>query len=174
MIEKIKECLWQLYFQKFGSCIYVIKTEEDILVIDTGSLLTTPELKQDLIQLKISPLNVTKVILTHNHFDHIGNINLFEKAEIYGDKNDFQEKHIKDINDLKINGFQVIKTPGHTKGSISLYMPKEKILFSGDTLFHNGFIGRTDLPNNEQEKMPESLKKLTELDYEILCPGHIL
>ena len=46
------------------------------------------------------------------------------------------------------------------------------VLFSGDTLFHNG-IGRTDLPKSVPEKMNESLKKLRNLKFEILCPGHI-
>jgi len=51
-------------------------------------------------------------------------------------------------------------------------MPKEKILFSGDTIFHRGTIGRTDLPTSLPKEMDKSLKKLAKYKYDILCPGH--
>ena len=68
-------------------------------------------------------------------------------------------------------GLKIIKTPGHTKGSICLYYQKEKILFSGDTLFYNGF-GRIDFPFSDPGKMEESLEKLKKIKYKILAPGH--
>ena len=61
---------------------------------------------------------------------------------------------------------------GHSRGSIAFYDEKEKILFSGDTLFKNGW-GRTDLPGGDEEQIIQSLKRLLAMDGDILiCPGH--
>jgi glyoxylase-like metal-dependent hydrolase (beta-lactamase superfamily II) len=66
---------------------------------------------------------------------------------------------------------EVINTPGHTPGSICILEKKTKTLFSGDTLFDKGIYGRTDLGGSEIE-LKKSIKKLYELDWKILCPGH--
>lgn len=65
----------------------------------------------------------------------------------------------------------VIHTPGHTAGSICLYEPEEKVLFTGDTVF-KGTVGRTDLPTGSFEELVRSLKKLEALDVYIALPGH--
>ena len=49
---------------------------------------------------------------------------------------------------------------------------KHKILFSGDTIFGEGIIGRTDFIHSDKELMEKILKKLEKIDYEILLPGH--
>ena len=69
--------------------------------------------------------------------------------------------------------FEVIHTPGHTKGSTSLYCEKENCLFSGDTIFR-GTWGRTDLPTSSIEDIMDSItNKLMKLPDEIICyPGH--
>lgn len=72
----------------------------------------------------------------------------------------------------RISSFEVLSTPGHTPGSICLLNREEKILFSGDTLF-KASIGRTDLQNGNFTQIISSLKKLKELDEDILVlPGH--
>ncbi|PIU61308.1 hypothetical protein COX58_03345 [archaeon CG_4_10_14_0_2_um_filter_Archaea_38_6] len=68
--------------------------------------------------------------------------------------------------------FRVIHAPGHTLGSACLFEPVHKILFSGDVLFADGFIGRTDLPHSSPEKMKTTLEELKKIDYKILLPGH--
>lgn len=69
--------------------------------------------------------------------------------------------------------FKIIHTPGHTRGSSSLYCEKEKCLFSGDTLFR-GTWGRTDLPTSSREDIIDSItNKLMKLpDETIVYPGH--
>ena len=68
-------------------------------------------------------------------------------------------------------GFRVIKTPGHTPGSVSLYSEIEGLLFSGDTLF-KGSIGRSDLGGSQQQ-LAASLRLLASLpDDTFVCPGH--
>lgn len=73
----------------------------------------------------------------------------------------------KDEN--KVN-LQVINTPGHTPGSISIYWPDQKVLFTGDLLFYGG-VGRTDFGGNGKQ-LKQSIQKLSELDVELLLPGH--
>lgn len=70
-------------------------------------------------------------------------------------------------------GLVVIETPGHTRGSISLYSERDKLLFSGDTLFFQG-IGRADLPGGDETILMESIHdKIMTLPPETrVFPGH--
>ena len=66
---------------------------------------------------------------------------------------------------------QVLLTPGHSPGSISLYWKEKKVLISGDVVFW-GSIGRTDLPGGSPTLLRSSIDKLSQLDVEYLIPGH--
>jgi glyoxylase-like metal-dependent hydrolase (beta-lactamase superfamily II) len=77
-----------------------------------------------------------------------------------------------DIIETPIGAFTVYWTPGHTGGSMCLYNPEHKILISGDTVFPDGYYGRYDGESGSLEATINSLKKLTELDCEIMLPGH--
>lgn len=171
MIKKIKENIFQLYFRNFGSCVYYVKIKNNNIIIDTGSSLNKSELINDLQELKIAPEEIDTLILTHSHYDHTGNVDLFKNAKIYASKLEFSEKNIMDIHRLNINEFKIIKTPGHSKGSFCILYGD--VLFSGDTIFHNGGIGRMDLEGGSEEEMFKSLKVLEKIPYKILLPGHI-
>ena len=69
--------------------------------------------------------------------------------------------------------FHVLDTPGHTQGSISLWIPAENKLVAGDTLFLDS-IGRTDLPGGESRQILRSIHdKLLPLDDAVVViPGH--
>lgn len=119
-------------------------------------------------------------ILTHGHFDHTMGVEKNWKTYI-------SEKENKDLEYIRIPSnakkikqslfkfgkyhLEIIPTPGHTPGSISIFERNKKILFSGDTLFANRYIGRTDLGGSEKE-IKNSLRILDKLDWKILCPGH--
>jgi len=66
---------------------------------------------------------------------------------------------------------KVIFTPGHSPGSVSLYLEEEKILISGDVVFA-GSIGRTDFPGGSSSLLRKSIDELSQLDVEYLVPGH--
>jgi glyoxylase-like metal-dependent hydrolase (beta-lactamase superfamily II) len=67
---------------------------------------------------------------------------------------------------------KVLETPGHTPGSVCLYLEKEGILFSGDTLFCMGY-GRTDLPGGNTAQLIASLEHLFSLPPATrVLPGH--
>ena len=63
-------------------------------------------------------------------------------------------------------------TPGHTEGSICLLHGKSKTLFTGDTVFTGGSVGRWDLATGNYDQLVSSLEKLRKLDFENLYPGH--
>ena len=167
------------------------KTKEAI-VIDPGD---EPEKIMDAIESeKLRPI---LIVNTHAHPDHVGgNFKLAERYDIVaalgedgykliedfkGYFEDFSglkiedlsiEKLLKDSNVIEIGElkFKVIKTPGHSKGSICLY--GNGVLFSGDTLFA-GTYGRTDIPGGSEDEMQESIARLMELpDDTKVYPGH--
>jgi hydroxyacylglutathione hydrolase len=162
-------------------------------VIDTGTGFNFVRLYDLFKQLKLSLNDVKLVINTHCHFDHTGGDGYFPKAKIAiheidakpleaGDEKfinaaffDGKAKPRKVDTKLKdgdiIAGLKVIHTPGHTPGSICLYDPKKKILFSGDTIFSDG-IGRTDRPGGNEEQLEESINTVMDIDFDMLLPGH--
>lgn len=142
--------------------------------------------------------HVDILVITHIHPDHVvfaKKIQERTNCKIYISKEDnefdMMIKHApvwggKNIEKFKVNKlikegdvintgkylFKVVEAPGHTKGCICLFEPKHKILFSGDVLFSNGNIGRTDFPHSVPSKMSKSLEKLDKLNFKLLLPGH--
>jgi len=182
-----------VYKIKGNGNVYVILGEK-VVVIDTSDIADKLYIKKEIE--KIVPLEkVYIVLLTHLHYDHAGNVELFPNAEIYADDDDIEDcrydsrkfnfyvsekvdeilkKRLKPLP-TEIGGLKVIRVPGHTRGSVAFLDEKRKLLFSGDTIFSDGIIGRTDLPNSVPEKMNESVAKLIKMveDGELsLCPGH--
>ncbi len=80
----------------------------------------------------------------------------------------------KNYNNLiNVWNFKVIKTPGHTPGSISIYFPKQKIIFVGDLIFINHGVGRTDFKYADTQKLQKSIQNILKLPKNILVyPGH--
>jgi len=68
---------------------------------------------------------------------------------------------------------EVLETPGHSQGSVCLYERNEKILFSGDTVFPDGNIGRTDMYGGDTAQLVNSIERLTRLDVQTMYPGHM-
>ena len=117
---------------------------------------------------------------THHHFDHTGgNLELKKKyntkiAAYQLDKNKINNIDIFLTENSELNfgnvNFKILLTPGHTKGHIAFYSKKEKIIFTGDTLFSLG-CGR--IFEGTYKEMFNSLNKIKKLpkDTKIYC-GH--
>jgi glyoxylase-like metal-dependent hydrolase (beta-lactamase superfamily II) len=112
---------------------------------------------------RIESENLNNPAVTLNYYIGIPDIELEENSRV--DDNDLI--HLGNIE------FRVILTPGHTNGSTSLFCEKEKMLFSGDTLFR-GTWGRTDLPTSSLNDIMDSIinKLLVLPEDTIVYPGH--
>jgi len=67
--------------------------------------------------------------------------------------------------------FEVWHTPGHSPGSVTLYWPLNKVLFTGDLVFKEGF-GRVDFPGGDGERLKDSIRRIAGIDAQWLLPGH--
>ncbi|MGC8675069.1 MBL fold metallo-hydrolase [Fervidicoccus sp.] len=151
--------------------------------------------------LKNRDLNSIWVIGTHGHFDHVCGVDEIKSAynaKFFMSSEDlFLKEHNKkvlkrfnlnekdcpldpdiDLKDLEKIEFddqeiEVLKTPGHTPGSILLYLREVDLAFSGDTIFA-GSIGRTDFFGGNEEEMKKSIKLIHERVNAdaLVLPGH--
>lgn len=189
MIQEVVKNIYRFTLSEFYTNNYCFIKNGKVLIIDST------ESKPIINFIKEKKLKVAGLILTHGHVDHICGAKSFQQFNIIPlmNKNDdiqikisqsiykeygfeeeplFNYQHIEE-GKLKIDEFEieVIETPGHTEGSISLLI--DGILFSGDTLF-KGSIGRTDLIGGCLNQILKSIKnKLLVLPNDtIVLPGH--
>lgn len=169
---------------------YVIDKGEQKIVIDTGA--RSDRSKLEMFLSKVVPLErVTHVIVTHLHTRHAGNLDVFPNARLFATPQEIaqvKENPAKLIADsavaervaemrfesalsLDIPGMKVIHTPGHTKGSCCIFLEEEKVLFTGDTLFAQS-PGHPHTPTGDMVELRESMAKLVDVGFKIICAGH--
>ena len=171
-----------------GTNCYILEDDQTNLaaVIDPGD---EPELIQE--ALEKEGVEVRYLLLTHGHYDHTTAVpalhRVYPQADIYihqadangagstlfplaGEVDDLKLYDEGDVIRLGDHEIQVLHTPGHSPGSVTLKV--EYVLFTGDTLFA-GSCGRIVLRGGSYEQIMQSLKRLGELkgDFHV-CPGH--
>lgn len=140
--------------------------------------------------------DIRLIIATHVHPDHFEATQTFARAGVLLALHPEEEKFMKEAGgefyrgfgmempEIKVDFFlkegelklgtktlQVLHTPGHSPGSISLYWPEKKALFTGDVVFAMG-VGRTDFPGGDGNLLRDSIERLARLDAEWLLSGH--
>jgi glyoxylase-like metal-dependent hydrolase (beta-lactamase superfamily II) len=143
---------------------------------------------------------VKAIVITHGHIDHVAGaakLRALTGAPVYMNEKDEEQLGWLDVQagwlnmetpdrpeidtpatdgvSLKLGhaDFNIILTPGHTEGSLAVWIPQEKKLIAGDTLFRES-VGRTDLPGGDSHKLLSSIKTrlLTLPDETAVIPGH--
>jgi glyoxylase-like metal-dependent hydrolase (beta-lactamase superfamily II) len=179
-------------------CIYLIKFSE-LLLIDTGAGWSIEKVINNIQKIGFDCKNISRILLTHCHIDHIGGVPAIKKrfgSKIYIHKLDappiekgdpiltaanwYQTTFPATPVDVKFNDPEEIlrigeekitclHTPGHTPGSISIYLDKDgkRILFGQD--LHGPLLEEF---GSNIEDYDRSTKKLLDLDADILCEGH--
>src|SRR3974377_1188416 len=171
------------------------ETTREAMVIDPGD-----EIQDILALVRKHNLQVKQIVITHAHIDHVGGamkLRAATGAPIVLNQNDYALLKMLDIQaawsgvpapgkveiDRSIttgetvsagsHTAQILRTPGHTEGSICLYFEPEKKLIAGDTLFA-GSIGRTDLPGGDPQKITRYIQKtlMALPDETVVIPGH--
>lgn len=158
------------YFNPYRECTYVLSDESGkALIIDAG-MYDEGEQKRFADYLSKQQLQPVALLITHAHPDHICGVEYLQ--EQYGLSPTIQPAEGKlVIPDMDIE-VEVITTPGHKEDAVCYYLPKEKMIFTGDTLFQES-IGRTDLPGGDMTTLIRSLSKLVSLpEHTQVYPGH--
>ena len=188
------------YVNSLRECLYVMSAENgECVIVDPGCETDRERARVDG-YIAEEGLRPVCILLTHVHFDHVLSLGWFAskygipavmgaadtgligKLQQYTRLFDLPYIPIDGVSFIYVNGgeevsragftFKVIATPGHTEGGMCYLEEKERILFSGDTLFE-GSIGRTDFEEGNEDDMYDSLEKLKRLDGDItVYPGH--
>ena len=158
-----------LYVREGGSCF----------IIDPGY-----DPKVFLVYIRDMKLDLKGIILTHHHYDHTGAVDRIknetgcpvylhrEDCDMYGNQVDV---YMEDSDIIDQDGVQleVIHTPGHTRGSVCIFDGKDRVCFTGDTIF-NVDLGRTDLEDGSEEQMVRSITEIIDRwpNDIMIYPGH--
>ncbi len=171
------------------------ETSHEAIVVDPGD-----EITRIMALLAKHNLIVKQIVITHAHIDHIAGAHRLKQltgAPILYNQNDLPLVKMMDVQAgwlgmptptvhapddtlddgklITINGLtgSILHTPGHTEGSVCLYLPDQTLLLAGDTLFA-GSVGRTDLPGGDTRKLLASIHErlLTLPDEVTVIPGH--
>ena len=186
--------LWQDAYE--NNCnSYVIRGERTLL-IDPGHSRHLTGLFSQMEKDGISPDEIHVLIITHAHPDHLEGLEAFlekpvriamsheEERYLLGDGKLLLDMTGQPLPSFRIDfylgegelrlgtkTFNILHTPGHSPGSLSIYWPERKALFTGDLIFYQG-VGRTDFPGGSSRLLRESIERLSGLDTEILLSGH--
>ena len=171
------------------------ETSLEAIVVDPGDDIPTI-----LSVLDKHNLTVKQIVITHSHIDHIAGAQRLKRltgAPILYNQNDLPLVKMMDVQAgwlgiptpevsapddtlddgklISITGLSgsILHTPGHTQGSVCLYLPDQTLLLAGDTLFA-GSVGRTDLPGGDTRQLLTSIhdRLLTLPDEVTVIPGH--
>ena len=155
----------------------LIRTDERLIVVDTSSEYLRPAIKTAFKQIGVFPKDVDTVILTHSHHDHVGNNDMFEDAAILlhpAESDKVEGAKPLEVGKEFIPGIKIVHTPGHTEGSISVFIKADmKYVIAGDALpRHNNYLNNSPPAINYDPALAlESIKMITKY-ADVIIPGH--
>jgi len=154
-----------------------IRAGDTNIVVDTSSKEMLPSIKTSFRQIGILPKDVDIVVLTHMHRDHCTNNDLFKNAKFYVRTEERPEgkEYVPVSENIGIApGVRLVHTPGHTRGSMSVFVQSDrKYVIAGDAIPLEDNHRRMVPPriNYDAATAMESIKSIT--DYaNVIIPGH--
>jgi glyoxylase-like metal-dependent hydrolase (beta-lactamase superfamily II) len=190
--------IYQFRSEKPGSHIYLIRGRSKNVLIDTGTTSHFPLLKERLSDVGLRVRDIHLVLLTHEHFDHVGATTFFHKTAVVAahrlaaNKLDLQDDFVTlnkyynvpskpfwvdiwledgAVIELGNRRLRVIHTPGHTSGCVCYFEPDAGLLLSGDTVFAGGTLSDVAGSGSVSDYM-ESVQRLSNLRVKNILPGH--
>jgi hydroxyacylglutathione hydrolase len=171
-----------------NNCNTYVISGDVTLLIDPGHSRFMDSLFARMEEDGLSPDSIRVVLLTHSHPDHVEGVQAFVEKPIRIAMSGEEERYLREMGGtppgfeidfylrrgtLRLGGkdFETFLCPGHSPGSLSLYWPAKKALFTGDVIFSRG-VGRTDFPGGDSQALAESIEELSRLDTEAVLPGH--
>jgi glyoxylase-like metal-dependent hydrolase (beta-lactamase superfamily II) len=186
--------LWKNPYE--NNCNTYVIHEGMTVLIDPGHSRHLSKLFSQMEEDGIPSGEVDLLILTHSHPDHFEGLEAFLDKPVKIAMNSEEERYLLKSGKLlfEMMGqpmpryrvdfflkegelrlgkelFHVYQTPGHSPGSLSIYWPERKVLFTGDVIFYGG-VGRTDFLEGNSKLLRESIDRISHLDIELLLPGH--
>ena len=181
------------------AAVFIVECDKDIVMIDSGAGRSVKKIVHNIESLHINPGHIRIIILTHCHIDHIGGAPYFREhfgCKLICHENDAEsietgdpiktastwygvsfpptsiDRTISSEHEVLYFGtdaIHCIHTPGHTPGSVSLYLDRDnkRILFGQD--IHGPFLASF---NSDMSLWRQSMRKLLALNADILCEGH--
>jgi hydroxyacylglutathione hydrolase len=197
-IVELRPNLYQIPAVRPGSHVYLIKGRWKNVLIDSGMAAGFPVVQRCLAEVGLRPQDIHLIILTHEHFDHIGATAVsFDTAVVAAHRFAANKIQLQDefvmMNkyfdlparplhaDVWLEGntrielgnfsLSIIHTPGHCSGCISLYESVNRLLFTGDTVLAGGLLSDV-CPSGSIGDYVNSLERLNTLNARELYPGH--
>ncbi len=156
----------------------LINTKDGIIVVDPSTDYMRPMIRKSFRQIGVYPKDVKHIVLTHSHSDHVGNLDLFQKAKVYIHSGEEKEipgaKVIEEDEFQLVPGVRLIHTPGHTKGSMSVFVEAEKrYVIAGDAIpTENNFRKMTPPASNYDPETALQSIKMIKRYADVVIPGH--
>ena len=160
--------------------VFLVDCGEYLVLFDTGMNRKDGPRILDYINGLGKPLKL--IIITHHHIDHVANIKkiraetgaalAYHEAEAahITEKADF---FLTDGQRLESCDMEIIHAPGHTEGNISIYLPKQKAIILGDTIFdESGLIAPPEMYCMDYEEAKGIIQKLLNFEFDVVFPSH--
>jgi len=197
-IVEVQDNIFMIRGVDKSSHSYVVKGDRINLLIDSGLDKNFSLLQKNLLKIGLKVRDIDIVVNTHEHFDHIGANRYFQENAIIAahrfaaTKMAVNDKYVTlyssgDTNDLSLYvhlwlesksrfdlgnyTFDIIHTPGHTSGSICIYEPSKKFLFTGDMIFAGGILSYIAESGSVGDYI-NSIMSLNARYVEQIYPGH--
>ena len=182
-----------------GLCTVALVREDENTLLDTGHFGNRRQILRALSNLGLAPSDIDSVILTHSHWDHVLNLEIFSRASVV--INSMELNHVRSIvgydwatpsylskilekREVKVTvgdqaiskDMRVIETPGHSPGHQAVLVRTERgnVLFSGDAMptLRSYQLGLPDYITVNEEEAGRSVAKLRDLKPDSIYPGH--